>query len=48
MAKKQVVAIDIGTDTAKMVQLEQSSTGVRLINANVVTHVDTDESASEG
>ena len=43
MAKKQIVAIDIGTDTAKIVQLEQSSTGVRLVNANVVTHVDTDD-----
>ena len=43
MAKKQVVAIDIGTDTAKMVQLEQSSTDVRLINANVVTRMDTDD-----
>ena len=40
MAKKRVVAIDIGTHTAKMVQLEQSSAGVRLINANVVTYQD--------
>ena len=40
MAKKRVVAIDIGTYTAKMVQLEQSSAGVRLINANVVTYQD--------
>jgi len=43
MAKKQVVAIDIGTHTAKMVQLEQSSTGVRLINANVVTYQDAED-----
>ena len=43
MAKKQVVAIDIGTHTAKMVQLEQSSAGVRLINAGVVTYANTDD-----
>ena len=43
MAKKQVVAIDIGTHTAKIVQLEQSSTGVRLINANFVTYQDADD-----
>ncbi|MYG07634.1 hypothetical protein F4167_13660 [Candidatus Poribacteria bacterium] len=41
MAKKQVVAIDIGTHTAKMVQLEQSSAGTRLINADIVTYTDT-------
>ena len=40
MAKKRIVAIDIGTHTAKMVQLEQSTTGVRLINANFVTYQD--------
>ncbi len=40
MGKNQVVAIDIGTNTAKMVQLELSSTGVHLINANVVTYSD--------
>ena len=43
MAKKQVVAIDIGTHTAKMVQLEQSSAGVRLINAGVVMSANTDD-----
>lgn len=43
MAKKQVVAIDIGTHTAKMVQLEQSSAGVRLINANFVTYQNGDD-----
>ncbi len=43
MAKKQVVAIDVGTHTAKMVQLEQSSTGVHLINANFVTYQDADD-----
>ncbi len=43
MAKKQVVAIDIGTHTAKMVQFEQSSAGVRLINANFVTYQNPDD-----
>lgn len=43
MAKNRVVAIDIGTNTAKMVQLELSSTGVHLINANVVTYPDATE-----
>ena len=43
MAKKQVVAVDIGTHTAKMVQLEQSSVGTRLINADIVTYTDTDD-----
>ena len=43
MAKKQVVAVDIGTYTAKMVQLEQSSAGVRLINADMVTYANTDD-----
>ena len=43
MAKNQVVAIDIGTNTAKMVQLELSSTGVHIINANVVTYPDAAE-----
>ena len=40
MAKNRVVAIDIGPNTAKMVQLELSSTAVHLINANVVTYPD--------
>ena len=40
MAKNRIVAIDIGTNTAKMVQLELSSTAVHLINANVVTYPD--------
>ena len=43
MAKNRVVAIDIGTNTAKMVQLELSSTAVHLINANVVTYSDSAE-----
>ena len=43
MAKKRVVAIDIGTHTAKMVQLEQSSAALRLTNAGVVTYADKDD-----
>ena len=43
MAKKRVVAVDIGTHTAKMVQLEQSSAGARLINADIVTYADADD-----
>ena len=43
MAKNQVVAIDLGTNTAKMVQLEQSSAAVHLINASVVTYPDKDD-----
>ena len=43
MAKNRVVAIDIGTNTAKMVQIEQSSTTVHLTHANVVTYPDKDD-----
>ncbi len=43
MAKNRVVAIDIGTNTAKIVQLEQSSTTVHLTNASVVTYPDKDD-----
>lgn len=38
MAKNRVVAMDIGTNTAKMVQLERSTTAVHLVNASVVTY----------
>ncbi len=43
MAKNRIIAIDIGTNTAKMVQLEQSSAAVHLINANVVTYPDKED-----
>ena len=43
MAKNRVVAIDIGTNAAKMVQLEQSSAAVHLTNASVVTYPDKDD-----
>lgn len=43
MATNRVVAIDIGTNTAKIVQLEQSFTTVHLTNASVVTYPDKDD-----
>ena len=43
MAKNQVIAIDIGTNAAKIVQLEQSSAAVHLINANIVTYPDKED-----
>lgn len=44
MAKNRVVAIDIGTNTAKIVQLEQSfSSTVHLTNASVVTYSDKED-----
>ena len=43
MRKKRIVAIDIGTHTAKMVQLEQSSAALHLTNARVVTYTDRDD-----
>ncbi len=46
MAKNQVVAIDIGTNTAKIVQLEQSSAGLRLVHASVVAHADREDRQS--
>ncbi len=44
MATHRVVAIDLGTNTAKIVQLEQSfSTTVHLTDASVVTYPDKDD-----
>ena len=43
MATQRVVAIDIGTRTAKIVLLEQASTTVYLTNASVVTFPDKDD-----
>lgn len=43
MSKNRVVAIDLGTNTAKIVQLEQSSTTVHLTNASVVTYPNRDD-----
>ena len=46
MAKTQVVAIDIGTNTAKIVQLEQTASGLRLVHASLIAHADKDEMQS--
>ena len=35
MAKNQIVSIDIGTSAIKLVQLEQTAAGIRLVNAEV-------------
>ncbi len=43
MAKNRVVAIDIGTNTAKIIQLEQASEAVHIINARVVSYPDKDD-----
>lgn len=46
MAKNQVVAIDIGTNTAKIVQLEQTAAGLRLVHASLIACADGDEMQS--
>ena len=38
MAKNQVVSIDIGTSAIKLVQLEQTASGIRLVNAGIETY----------
>ena len=43
MAKNRVIAIDIGTNTAKIIQLEQSSGALQLTDASVVTYPDKDD-----
>ena len=43
MAKNRVVAMDIGTNSAKIVQLERSATAVHLVNASVVTYPNKDD-----
>ena len=35
MAKNQIVSIDIGTSAIKLVQLEQTTSGIRLVNAGI-------------
>lgn len=46
MAKNQVVAIDIGTNTAKIVQLERTAAGLRLVHASLIAHAGGDEMQS--
>ena len=38
MAKNQVVSIDIGTSAIKLAQLEQTASGIRLVNAGIETY----------
>ena len=35
MAKNQIISIDIGTSAIKLVQLEQTAAGIRLVNAGI-------------
>ena len=41
MAKNQIVSIDIGTSGIKLVQLEQTASGICLVNAGIETYPDT-------
>ena len=45
MAKNQIVSIDIGASAIKLVQLEQTAAGIRLVNAGVETYAHTDPTA---
>ena len=38
MAKNQIVSIDIGASAIKLVQLEQTASGIRLVNAGIETY----------
>ena len=41
MAKNQIVSIDIGTSAIKLVQLEQTASGIRLANAGIEAYSET-------
>ena len=45
MPKNQIVSIDIGTSAIKLVQLEQTPAGIRLVNAGVEPYVHTNPTA---
>ncbi len=45
MAKNQIISIDIGTSAIKLVQLEQTAAGIRLVNAGVETYTHTNPTA---
>ncbi len=45
MAKNQIVSIDIGTSAIKLVQLEQTAAGIRLVNAEVEPYPHTNPTA---
>ncbi len=46
MANNQVVAIDIGSATAKIAHIEKTSGGLRLLNSGVMTYTDPDNPAN--
>ena len=41
MAKNQIISIDIGTSAIKLVQLEQTASGIRLVNAGIEAYSET-------
>ena len=41
MAKNQIVSIDIGTSAIKLIQLEQTASGIRLVNAGIEAYSET-------
>ena len=41
MAKNQIVSIDIGTSAIKLVRLEQTASGIRLVNAGIEAYFET-------
>ncbi len=45
MTKNQIVSIDIGTSTIKLVQLEQTASGIRLMGAGVEAYPHADSTA---
>ena len=46
MAKNQIVSIDIGTSAIKLVQLEQTASGIRLVNAGMEAYPHTNPTAA--
>ena len=45
MAKNQIISIDIGASAIKFVQLEQTASGIRLVNAGMEAYPDTNPTA---
>ena len=46
MAKNQIISIDIGTSAIKLVQLEQTASGIRLVNAGIEAYSETNPTAA--
>ncbi len=46
MAKNQIISIDIGASTIKLVQLEQTASGIRLVNAGIEAYSQTNPPAA--